>query len=125
MLKAAYELRISVWSSDVCSSDLGILGRVMSYAHLTYAGNMSDPEIGRFYQSMQERVNAITTDLLFFVLEINRIEEAGLEAKLQAPELAHFRPWLRDVRAFREHQLSDELEKLRHERSEEHTSELQ
>ena len=69
-----------------------ILGRVMSYAHLLYAGDMSDPEIGRFFQSMQERVNAISTELLFFALEINRIDEAELEAKLKAPELAHFRP---------------------------------
>ena len=93
-----------------------ILGRVMSFAHLTYAGDMSDPNIGKFYQSMQERVNAISTELLFFTLEINRIEEADLEARLAAPELAHFRPWLRDTRAFREHQLSDDLEKLLHEK---------
>ncbi len=93
-----------------------VLGRVMSYAHLLYAGDMSDPEIGRFFQSMQERVNAISTELLFFALEINRIDEADLEAKLAAPELAHFRPWLRDTRAFREHQLSDDLEKLLHEK---------
>ena len=31
-----------------------------------YAGNVSDPEIGRFYQSMQERVNDISADILFF-----------------------------------------------------------
>src|SRR3546814_11177223 len=79
-----------------------IIGRVMSYAHLTYAGNMSDPELGRSYQSIQERVNAITTDLLFLVLAINRIDEDGLEAKLPAPPRARFRPWPRAVRAFRE-----------------------
>lgn len=93
-----------------------VLGRVMSFAHLLYAGDMSDPNIGKFYQSMQERVNAISTELLFFTLEINRIEADELEASLAAPELAHFRPWLRDIRAFREHQLSDELEKLLHEK---------
>ncbi|EDP64163.1 hypothetical protein BAL199_06194 [alpha proteobacterium BAL199] len=93
-----------------------ILGRVMSFANLMYAGNMSDPQVGRFYQSMQERVNAISTELLFFGLEINRIEEADLTTKLKAPELAHFQPWLRDTRAYREHQLSDELEKLLHEK---------
>ena len=30
--------------------------------------------------------------------------------------LAHYRPWLRDTRAFRPHQLSDEIEKLLHEK---------
>jgi oligoendopeptidase F len=55
--------------------------------------------------------------LLFFTLEINRLEEADLEAKLTDPVLARYRPWLRDVRAFRPHQLNDELEKLLHEKS--------
>ncbi len=113
--------------ADLSGSELGraiaayeamdeILGRVMSFAHLMYAGDMSDPNVGKFYQSMQERVNGISTELLFFTLEINRIDDADLEAKLAAPELAHFRPWLRDTRAFRDHQLSDDLEKLLHEK---------
>jgi len=93
-----------------------ILGRVMSFAHLCYAGDMSDPEIGKFYQSMQERVNEISTELLFFTLEINRIEDAELDEKLKVPELAHYGPWLRDTRAFRAHQLSDDLEKMLHEK---------
>ena len=86
------------------------LGRVMSYAGLVHSGDMSDPEIGRFYQTMHERVNAIETELLFFTLELNRIDDEVLDEKLAAPELAHYAPWLRDVRAFRPHQLADELE---------------
>ena len=81
------------------------------------AGNVADPEIGRFYQTMQERINAISTELLFFTLELNRLDDAALDAKLADPALARYRPWLRDVRAFRPHQLSDELEKLLHEKS--------
>ena len=93
------------------------LGRVMSYAQLVYARDMSDAEIGRFYQTMQERTTAISTDLLFFTLALNRLDEAALEAKLaESPALARYRPWLRDQRAFREHQLSDELERLLHEK---------
>jgi oligoendopeptidase F len=92
------------------------LGRVMSYAYLVYAGDMADPEIGRFFQNMQERVNAISTALLFFTLELNRVEDDALEAKLAAPELRHYAPWLRDVRAFRPHQLADDIEKLLHEK---------
>src|SRR5690625_2553685 len=37
------------------------LGRVASYAHLVYAGDMSDAENGRFYQSMQERVTQLSS----------------------------------------------------------------
>src|SRR5690242_367660 len=94
-----------------------ISGRIMSYAELTRSGNVADPEIARFFQTMHERINAISTELLFFALELNRIDDAALDTKLADPALAHYRPWLRDVRAFRPHQLSDELEKLLHEKS--------
>jgi oligoendopeptidase F len=92
------------------------IGRIMSYASLVHAGNLADPEIGRFYQTMQERTNAVSAALLFFTLELNRLEDADLAAKLADPALAHYRPWLRDTRAFRLHQLSDEVEKLLHEK---------
>jgi oligoendopeptidase F len=93
-----------------------LTGRIASYAQLLYAGDMSDPEIARFYQTVQERLTDISSEILFFTLELNRLDEAALEEKLQATELAHYAPWLRDIRAFREHQLSDELEKLLHEK---------
>jgi len=94
-----------------------VLSRIMSYASLTYSGAMTDPEVARFYQSMQERVSDISTHLVFFTLELNRIEDADLEAKLKAPELARYAPWLHDVRAFRPHQLSDEAERLLHDKA--------
>src|SRR5258708_2521921 len=92
-------------------------GRIMSYAELLRAGDVADIEIGRFFQTMQERINAISTTLLFFTLELNRLDDAELDAKLVDPALAHYRPWLRDVRAFRPYQLADDLEKLLHEKS--------
>jgi oligoendopeptidase F len=94
-----------------------VAGRIMSYAELMRSGNVADPEIARFFQTMHERINAISSELLFFTLEINRLEDADLDAKLADPALAHYRPWLRDVRAQRPHQLSDDLEKLLHEKS--------
>ena len=94
-----------------------ILGRVMSFAYLHYAGDMADPDRGRFLQSMQEKVTAISSELIFFTLAINRLEQADVDALLAAPELARYAPWIRDVRAFREHQLSDDLERLLHEKA--------
>jgi oligoendopeptidase F len=93
------------------------LGRAMSYASLRYAADMTDPERSRFFQNIQERINAISTELLFFTLEINRIDDATLEQRFASAALARYRPWLRDVRAFLPHQLSDDLEKLLHEKS--------
>ncbi len=71
-----------------------VLGRVMSYAQLLFSGDSTDAAIGRFYQSMSERVTAISSHLIFFSLELNRIDDAVLEAKLSDPALARWRPWL-------------------------------
>ncbi|HWL79848.1 MAG TPA: M3 family oligoendopeptidase [Roseomonas sp.] len=94
-----------------------VLGRVMSFASLVFSGDAQDPANGRFYQDMQERVTAISTHLLFFTLELNRLEDAVLEKKFTASAaLRHYRPFLRDLRVFRPHQLSDEVERLLHEK---------
>jgi oligoendopeptidase F len=93
-----------------------VLGRVMSYAQLLFSGDSADSAIGRFYQTMSERVTVISTHLLFFTLDLNRVDDATLEAKLAERPAAAWRPWLRDLRVFRPHQLSDELERLLHEK---------
>ena len=93
-----------------------VLGRVMSYAQLLFSGDSTDAAIGQFYQSMNERVTAISSHMIFFPLELNRHDETALEAKLADPKLARYRPWLRDLRVFRPHQLDDQLEKLLHEK---------
>jgi oligoendopeptidase F len=92
------------------------LGRAASFAQLLFSADSTDAEAGKFYQTMMERVNDISAHLLFFSLEINRISEADLAEKLQDPALAHYASWLRDLRVFLPHQLSDEVEKLLHEK---------
>ena len=62
-----------------------MLGRVMSYAQLLFSGDSNDPAIGRFYQSMNERVTAISSHLIFFTLELNRLDDAVLDQKLADP----------------------------------------
>jgi oligoendopeptidase F len=93
------------------------LGRVYSYAQLLFSAHRDDPAVGRFFQSVQERVNDITTHLLFVTLELNRLEDARLAERVESsPRLARFRPWLDQVRAYRPHQLDDEIERVLHEK---------
>ena len=92
------------------------IGRIASYASLVFAGDMSDPEIAQFHQSTQERLNDISSDLIFFTLEINRIEDGRMATLLASNRLKTYAPWIRDTRVFRPHQLSDEIEHLLHER---------
>ncbi len=91
-------------------------GRLMSFAQLQFSSDSTDPANGQFYQSVNERITAISSDLLFFALELNRLDDALLDAKLDDPALRRWQPWLRDLRVFRPHQLSDEAEKLLHEK---------
>jgi oligoendopeptidase F len=92
-------------------------GRVSSYAELIRAADVADPEIARFAQTMQEKINAVATELLFFTLELNRLDDESLERKAADSALGKYRPWLRDLRAMGPYQLSDDLEKLIHEQS--------
>lgn len=93
------------------------LYKVMSYAQLLFAADVENADRARFHQNMQERINDISTLTLFFRLELNRIDDKTLDAQLKSQKAAHYAPWIRDVRVFREHQLSDDLEKLLHEKS--------
>jgi len=94
-----------------------LMGRLGSYAQLYYAQDMADPERGRFSQNVSEALNEATAKLVFFRLEMNKIEDGDLAARMKEPALAKYAPWLRDVRPFRPHDLSDELEKYIHDQS--------
>jgi oligoendopeptidase F len=94
-----------------------LMGRIAAYATLLYTGNTTDPERAKFYGDMQETITRISTHLLFFGLEINRIDDGVLDQALGAAELAHYRPWLMDLRKERPFQLDDKIEQLFHEKS--------
>ena len=93
------------------------LGRLASYAGLVYAGDTTDPTRAKFYGDTQERLTAASSDLLFFALDLNRIEDDVMERALAEPPLSRFRPWIEDVRRDKPHQLEDRIEQLFHEKS--------
>lgn len=123
-LEEAYRGKFATLSGDELASLVRAyeaieekLGRVSSYASLLFAAHRDDVEIGRFYQDVEERVNAIETRLLFVTLELNKLDDAALDAKLEeSTALARYRPWIRNVRAFRPHQLADDIERVLHEK---------
>ncbi len=94
-----------------------LLGRLISFAGLIHAGNTVDPARAKFYGDVQERITSASTHLLFFVLELNRIDDAKLEAAMADPALGHYRPWLEDIRKEKPYQLEDRIEQLFHEKS--------
>jgi oligoendopeptidase F len=94
-----------------------LAGRLGSYAGLVHAGDSVDPAISKFYGDVSERLTTASTHLLFFPLELNRIDDATLERAMQTPELGHYRPWIEDLRKDKPYQLEDRIEQLFHEKS--------
>jgi oligoendopeptidase F len=94
-----------------------LMGRLSSFAGLIHAGNTLDPARNKFYGDVQERLTAASIHVLFFTLELNRIEDAALQQAMRDPALGHYRPWIEDVRRYRPYQLEDRVEQLFHEKS--------
>jgi len=95
-----------------------IAGRIMSYAGLRYYQNTVDAVRAKFMSDCQDRVTDMTTPLVFFSLEFNRIEDARYaEVFAASPEIARYKPVFDRMRAMKPHQLSDELEKFLHDQS--------
>lgn len=93
---------------DLCE----VLYKALSYGQLVHAGNVSDPEVGRFYQGLSEKGTDISTLTLFFTLEINRLDDAALATLLTDPVVARYRPWIDGIRQYKDHQLTDDLERM-------------
>ncbi|MCE7026903.1 M3 family oligoendopeptidase [Jiella avicenniae] len=95
-----------------------LLGRIISYAGLIYSGDTSDPARAKFYGDTQSNVTDIFSKLLFFALELNRIEDGVMDAAMDRdPALAHYRPWIVDLRKDKPYQLEDRVEELFHDKA--------
>ncbi|EFL88655.1 M3 family oligoendopeptidase [Ahrensia sp. R2A130] len=118
--EAQYKDKLAALSGDELAEALAAyeqleerLGRVISYAGLIYAGDSSDPANAKFYGDVQERLTMAGGHLLFFGLELNAIKEAHMEKALAgSAALAHYRPWLTDLRLDKPYQLDAKLEQL-------------
>ncbi len=93
-----------------------IVYKILSYAQLLHAANVGNQEIGRFYQTTQEKVTEIEVTTLFFTLELNKLDDDVLAEQLKDSVTKRYTPWVQDNRLFRKHQLSDDLEKILHEK---------
>ncbi|MQW88065.1 M3 family oligoendopeptidase [Sinorhizobium saheli] len=90
-----------------------LMGRIAAFAGLTYFSDTSNPANGKLYGDVQSKLTDISAHLLFFSLELNRIEDAVIDAALAADSLAaHYKPWILDLRKDKPYQLEDKLEQL-------------
>jgi oligoendopeptidase F len=88
------------------------LARLSAFAELLFSAQSDDPASGQLLQFVTEQATSTTSELLFFTLEINRLDDETIAAWQSHESVRPWRPWLRDLRVFRNHQLSNELERL-------------
>jgi len=90
-----------------------LAGKLGSFAGLTYFSDTSDPANGKFFGDVQSKLTELSSHLLFFTLELNRIEDAIIDRCLERDtKAAHYAPWLVDLRKDKPFQLEDRLEQL-------------
>jgi len=90
-----------------------IMGRLGSFAGLTYFSDTTDPANGKLYGDVQTKITEFSGHLLFFALELNRIDDAVIDASMiHDPAAGHYRPWLVNLRKDKPYQLDDRLEQL-------------
>jgi oligoendopeptidase F len=92
-----------------------IAGRIMSYAGLRYYQQTTDGGRAKFMSDVQEKITNFTTPLVFFTLELNRLDDDHLSKLMhQNADLARYEPVFDRIRAMKPYQLSDEMEKFLH-----------
>ncbi|MGR3433351.1 MAG: M3 family oligoendopeptidase, partial [Shimia sp.] len=93
-------------------------GRLMSYFGLRYYQATTDAARAKAMADAQDRMTHATTPLVFWSLEVNRLDDdhvAGLFAAND--DLARYGPVFERMRAMKPHQLSDELQRFLHDQS--------
>ena len=88
------------------------IGKISSFSYLVYASDLSNQEHVAFHQNTNEILSESESKLIFFTLELNKINDEKLKTLLEEPKLAKYQPFLRDTGIFKKHQLSQDLEKL-------------
>ena len=95
-----------------------LTGRIGSFAFLQYAQRSTDPDRAKLMGDTNEALTTLSTRVLFFELELNRVDDAELDAAIERdPELGRYKTWFAELRKAKPYQLDDKLEELFHDKS--------
>lgn len=83
-----------------------------AYAGLRFAVESKNEAVGALSQHCSEKISEIFTDLLFFELELGKINDENWDKLKDAPPLAQYRHFIEDLRRTQKHSLSETEEKL-------------
>jgi len=89
-----------------------LMGKVASFATLLHAADTSRHEHGALLGLVQDRLTQVRQHLLFFELELMDLPDDTAESLLASSALERWRGWIRKVRRFCPHRLSEPEERL-------------
>ena len=85
-----------------------LIVKIKSYIFLFHCTDQLDPKKTIFYQKTQEKVNQIESKLIFFTLEINKLNQTKLNKSFKSKYLS----WINIQRQFKKYQKNESIEKL-------------
>ncbi len=88
------------------------IGKLFSFASLSFAINSDKPEFGSEYQKIKDFASEISSKLIFFELEIMNLDDLVAKEFLSSEDLLKWKPWLKKILKRKKFQLSNELEQF-------------
>jgi len=90
-----------------------LMTKLSCYAYLKYSENLSLDENIKFHQKITETLTHLSSNLIFFSLEINKISNSRIKTLYaESKSLKVYKPVIDKIRLFKDHQLNENLEKL-------------
>jgi oligoendopeptidase F len=94
-----------------------LVGKAASFARLAFSADTTDEATGALMQKAEERATEIGTMLLFFELEWNELDDAKAEELVADPSVDQSRHYLKVLRRYRKHLLTEPEERILAEKS--------
>jgi oligoendopeptidase F len=96
---------------------INLIGKLSAYSTLYHVTNTSDPVRTKFYGDTHTKITEISNKVIFYELELNKLEDNVLDKLLTHADLSKYNSWFKNIRKYKPHQLTDEIEKIFQEKS--------
>ncbi len=106
---SAAELFNAIVEYEDISEDIS---RIYSFASLHHQKNQLDENIGKFWQKISETLNLLSSELIFFTLQLAQVENSTMQAWLDSKEIGKYKIWLQDILRTKPFQLEQSVEQV-------------
>ena len=88
-----------------------LASKLGGFAYLNSTTRLMDAKASALYQKVSETLSEVGTDLLFFSLEYNKMDEKAIRKLEGDKKVQAYAPYLKRVRKFKPFELSEDVEK--------------